>query len=62
MRYDLIIRHAQLHHHDGLVDIATKDGQFASIVANFLPTAARLVKSMPPLGWCCPLSSMHMFI
>src|SRR5438105_3115635 len=32
MQYDLIIRHAQLHRHDGLVDIAMKDGHFASIV------------------------------
>ena len=55
MRYDLIIRHAQLHHHDGLVDIATKDGQFASIVGELpsdssapreIDAAARLV--LPP--------------
>ncbi len=31
MQYDLIIRHAHLHRRDGLVDIAVKDGQFASI-------------------------------
>lgn len=31
MRYDLIIRHAQLHRRDGLVDIAIADGQFARI-------------------------------
>ncbi len=31
MHYDLIIRHAHLHRHDDLVDIAVKDGQFARI-------------------------------
>ncbi len=31
MRYDLIIRHSRLHRHEGLVDIAVKDGQFARI-------------------------------
>ena len=31
MQYDLIIRHARLHRHEGLVDIAVKDGQFARI-------------------------------
>ena len=31
MQYDLIIRHAQLHRRDGLVDIAVKDGRFANI-------------------------------
>ena len=31
MQYDLIIRHARLHRRDGLVDIAVKGGQFASI-------------------------------
>lgn len=31
MRYDLIIRHAQLHRRDGLVDIAIANGQFARI-------------------------------
>jgi cytosine deaminase len=41
MHYDLLVRHAQLHRH-GLVDIAVKDGIFASI-ANDLSaaTAAR---------------------
>src|SRR5258707_11541482 len=34
MRYDLIIRHAQLHRRDGLVDIAIASGQFARIVPN----------------------------
>src|SRR5215471_19825752 len=32
MQYDLIIRHARLHRHEGLVDIAVKDGYFARIV------------------------------
>ncbi len=31
MPYDLIIRHAQLHRRQGLVDIAVKDGSFAKI-------------------------------
>jgi cytosine/creatinine deaminase len=31
MQYDLLIRHACLHRHEGLVDIAVKDGQFARI-------------------------------
>ena len=33
MQYDLIIRHVHLHRHEGLVDIAVKDGQFASIAS-----------------------------
>jgi len=36
MRYDLILRHAQLHRHAGLVDIAVQDGHFVK-VANELP-------------------------
>ena len=59
MQYDLIIRHAQLHRHDGLVDIARRTATLPASLANFLPTVARLVKSMPPVGWWCPLSSMH---
>jgi cytosine deaminase len=31
MRYDLLIRHAQLHRRQGLVDIAIQNGQFAAI-------------------------------
>ena len=31
MAYDLMIRHAQLHRRQGLVDIAVKDGSFAKI-------------------------------
>lgn len=31
MQYSLIIRHARLHRHEGLVDIAVKDGHFARI-------------------------------
>ena len=31
MHHDLIIRHAQLHRHQGLVDIAVQNGHFASI-------------------------------
>ncbi len=31
MQYDLIIRHAQLHRRQGLVDIAVKDGHFAKV-------------------------------
>src|SRR5947209_4061106 len=42
MRYDLILLHAQLHRHHGLVDIAIRDGRFANI-ANSLSsdTASR---------------------
>jgi cytosine deaminase len=42
MQYDLIIRHARLHRHEGLVDIAVQNGLFARIAAE-LPaaTAAR---------------------
>ncbi len=31
MQHDVLIRHARLHHRDGLVDIAVKDGQFIKI-------------------------------
>ena len=31
MHYDLVIRHAQLHRRQGLVDIAVQDGHFAAI-------------------------------
>ncbi|GAC1350477.1 MAG: cytosine deaminase [Ktedonobacteraceae bacterium] len=31
MQYDLIIRHAQLHRRQGLVDIAVQDGHFAKV-------------------------------
>lgn len=34
MHYDLIIRHAQLHRREGLVDIAVKDGRFARIAGD----------------------------
>lgn len=34
MRYDLVIRHAQLHRRDGLVDIAIAGGQFVRIAPN----------------------------
>lgn len=37
MQYDLIIRHAQLHRHQGLADIAVQDGRFVK-VANELAT------------------------
>ena len=39
MHYDLVIRHAQLHRRQGLVDIAIHDGHFAKI-AGELPTAS----------------------
>jgi cytosine/creatinine deaminase len=42
MQYDLIIRHAQLHRHQGLVDIAVQDGYFAKIGGELsLDTARR---------------------
>lgn len=31
MQYDLILRHAQLHRHQGLVDIAVQDGRFVKV-------------------------------
>ncbi len=42
MHYDLLLRHAQLHRHQGLVDIAIRNGHFATI-AEELPhdTATR---------------------
>jgi cytosine deaminase len=41
MQYDLMIRHAQLHRRDGLVDIAVNGGQFARI-ANELSSASAI--------------------
>src|SRR5256714_5721698 len=42
MRYDLLVRHAQLHRHSGLVDIAIQDGHFARIAGDLSSdTAAR---------------------
>lgn len=44
MRYDLVIRHAQLHRHQGYVDIAVKDGVFAKIAADLSSAeAARVI-------------------
>src|SRR5438552_8821517 len=34
MHYDLLIRHAQLHRRQGLVDIAIQHGQFAAIASD----------------------------
>ncbi len=34
MAYDLLVRHAQLHRHSGLVDIAVQDGLFTRIAAD----------------------------
>lgn len=41
MYYDLIIRHAQLHRRQGVVDIAIKDGHFARIANEISDSAAR---------------------
>ena len=41
MQHDLIIRHAQLHRRQGLVDIAIKDGVFARIASDVSERAAR---------------------
>ncbi len=54
MQYDLLIRHAQLHRHDGLVDIAVQDGHFVRVASDLsidsatreLDAAGRLV--VPP--------------
>lgn len=43
MLHDLIIRHARLHRHEGLVDIAVKDGQFARIAGDISDSATREV-------------------
>jgi cytosine deaminase len=40
MAYDLIIRHAQLHRRQGLVDIAVKDGSFAKIASELSEESA----------------------
>jgi cytosine/creatinine deaminase len=49
MQYDLIIRHAQLHRRDGLVDIATKDGRFARI-ASELPSPSSAIREIDAAG------------
>jgi cytosine/creatinine deaminase len=49
MQYDLIIRHAQLHRRDGLVDIATKDGRFARI-ASELPSSSSAIREIDAAG------------
>lgn len=49
MQYDLIIRHAQLHRRDGLVDIATKDGRFARI-ASELPSTSSAIREIDAAG------------
>jgi len=49
MQYDLIIRHAQLHRYNGLVDIATKDGHFASIVGE-LPSHSSATREIDAAG------------
>src|ERR1700730_7808471 len=41
MQYDLIIRHARLHRHDGFVDIAVKDGRFAKIAGELASHSAQ---------------------
>src|SRR5256884_856397 len=41
MQYDLIIRHARLHRHDGFVDIAVKDGRFAKIAGELSSHSAQ---------------------
>ncbi len=40
MHYDLLIRHAQLHRREGLVDIAVANGQFARIAPDLVETDA----------------------
>ena len=40
MHYDLLVRHAQLHRRQGLVDIAIKDGQFARIASDLSSDSA----------------------
>src|SRR5436305_14710871 len=46
MHYDLIVRHAQLHRHQGLVDIAIQDRHFARIAGDLSSdTAAREINA-----------------
>lgn len=40
MRYDLIVRHAQLHRREGLVDLAIAHGQFARIAPDLTEATA----------------------
>src|SRR5712672_981315 len=40
MHYDLLVRHAQLHRRQGLVDIAIKDGHFVSIASDLSSNSA----------------------
>ena len=49
MQYDLVIRHAQLHRRDGLVDIATKDGRFARIGGD-LPSGSSATREIDAVG------------
>lgn len=41
MQYDLVIRHARLHRHEGFVDIAVQDGRFAKIVGELTSPGAQ---------------------
>ncbi len=41
MQYDLIIRHARLHRHDGFADIAVKDGRFVKIASELSSDSAQ---------------------
>src|SRR5947208_3430336 len=41
MQYDLIIRHARLHRHDGFTDIAVKDGRFVKIASELSSDSAQ---------------------
>ncbi|GAC1386098.1 MAG: cytosine deaminase [Ktedonobacteraceae bacterium] len=41
MQYDLIIRHAQLHRHSDLTDIAIKDGHFSKIASDLSSDGAQ---------------------
>ena len=41
MQYDLVIRHARLHRHDGFVDIAVQDGRFAKIAGELSSHSAQ---------------------
>jgi cytosine/creatinine deaminase len=49
MQYDLIIHHAQLHRHHGLVDIAVQDGRFAR-VSRELPAGSSAAREIDAGG------------
>ncbi len=50
MHYDLVIRHAQLHRRQGLVDIAVQDGHFTAIMAGETETRDSATREIDAAG------------